>query len=119
MKLLNALFVLSVFFIFFLIIRNIRSIIKSSEKGEVFSLVNAKKLKNISFLLLFNLVSSTSVLLFNSTSVHSFEAGAISAVIGMLFGQSLGLIVAVVFTFFIAALFKVGVNIQEENQSFV
>jgi hypothetical protein len=119
MKISNALSMLIGLFIFIIILRTIRSIIKSISQGEVFSMLNAQRLKKTGILLLINLAFSYSVTLMNSFSVQTFSTSSIVPFIGMVIGEAAGDILAIVFIFFVAAIFKIGVNIQDENQSFV
>ncbi len=115
----NAISMLIGLFLFIIILRTIQSIIKSIGQGEVFSMHNAQRLKKTGILLLINLVLSYSVTLMNSFSVQTFSTSTIGPFIGMVIGEAAGDILAIVFIFFVAAIFKIGVNIQEENQSFV
>jgi hypothetical protein len=119
MKVSNAVSMLIGLFLFIIILKTIRSIIKSIGQGEVFSMLNAQRLKKTGILLLINLVFSYSVTLMNSFSIQTFSTSSIVSFIGMVIGEASGDILAIVFIFFVAAIFKIGVNIQEENQSFV
>ena len=105
--------------LYFFIIRYIRSIIKSIDNSELFSLINARRLRNIGFILLIDLVVNYSVVLFNSISTQNLDSFSLGSLIGYMFSETTMSIVAIVFTFFIAAIFKIGVNMQEENKSFV
>jgi len=118
-KILNNLLPVISLLIYMLIIRYVQVIIKSISAGEIFSIINAVRLKNIGLLLLADFIISYSFLLYNSFSFHNFEASSIGSAIGFVFAQATGYIVAIVFTFFMAAVFKIGVTLQEENQSFV
>ena len=105
--------------LYFFIIKYIRSIIKSIDNSELFSLINARRLRNIGFILLIDLVVNYSVVLFNSISTQNLDSFSLGSLIGYMFSETTMSIVAIVFTFFIAAIFKIGVNMQEENKSFV
>jgi hypothetical protein len=119
LKVANALYILTAIFVYILIIRQIRLILSSVEKNEVFSLNNARRLKNTGFLLLINLVLTYSMTYINSLAIHSIDATSIVSCLGMILGEAIGYIIAIVFTFFMAAVFRLGLNLQEENQSFV
>jgi len=118
-KICNSLSLLIALFIYILILRIIRSIIKSIAQNDVFSLLNAGRLKKIGFLMLIELVLSYSVTIINSFSIQTFNQSSIASCIGMMVGEASSYLIAIAFTFFIAAVFKIGVNIQEENQSIV
>jgi hypothetical protein len=119
MKVCNSLSLLIGLFIYILVLKTIRSIIKSVEQNEVFSMLNAQRLKKTGFLLLINLILEYTTALFNSISIQSFNPSGLGAFIGLIVGEASGCLIAIVFIFFMAAVFKIGVNIQEENQSFV
>jgi hypothetical protein len=119
MKVSNVLVILIALFIYILILRTIRSIIKSIDQNEVFSLLNAQRLKKAGYLLLIELILSYTITLINSFAIQSFNAASLGSFIGVAVGEASGHFVAIVFVFFIAAVFKIGVNMQEENQSFV
>ncbi|MBN1118437.1 MAG: DUF2975 domain-containing protein [Bacteroidales bacterium] len=105
--------------LFVFIINIIRNIIRSTEQSEVFTLLNARRLRNIGKILLLVVVLSFSLMIGNSLALNTLEPTNTAYILGMIFGESIGYIMAIVFTFFMAAVFKIGVNIQEENQSFV
>ena len=115
----NAIFLLIAMFIFLIIIRSIRSIIKSITENEVFSMENARRLKIIGFLILIRLILSYADITIASNYFNSYDSKSIAGLIGFFIGDSAGYIVAMVFVFFIAAIFKIGVSMQEENKSFV
>ena len=115
----NGIFLLLAMFIFLIIIRSIRSIIKSITENEVFSMENARRLKSIGFLILIHLILSYITIAITSNYFNSYDSQSIAGLIGFLIGDSAGYIVSMVFIFFIAAIFKIGVSMQEENESFV
>ncbi len=117
--LMNTVFMIVVFIVYIFIIRNIRAIIRSMEESKIFSLKNAHRLKNIGFLLLVHLILSHADVFIISSYFNSFNSTNIGGLVGFVIGESAGSIIAIVFTFFIAAVFKIGVSLQEENQSFV
>ena len=110
---------LSTIFCFVIILRKIRLIIKSISQNELFTLENAARLRIMGWLLLVAFLASNAMLLFlNINSVEFTFKGKFMA-FSMIFGDSVGYLVAMVFIFFMAAVFKIGVNMQEENKSFV
>jgi hypothetical protein len=115
----NTLLMLAGMFLYILIIRTIRLIIRSMDNNEVFSLKNARYLKHIGLFLVANLVLTYAVSLSNSLALHSFDGSNIASLLGFIVGDALGYIIAIVFIFFMAAVFRIGVSIQEENRSFV
>jgi hypothetical protein len=119
LKVSNTMLLFISLFIYILILRILRSIIKSIDQNDVFSILNARRLKKIGYLLLTNMILSYSIALINSLSFQSFDAYSIGVFIGLIIGEASGYLIAIAFTFFIAAVFKIGVNIQEENQSIV
>lgn len=119
MRVCNSLSVLIGLFIYILILRIVRSIIKSIAQNDVFSLLNAQRLKKIGFLLLIGLVLSYTVVIINSISMQVIDKQSLATCIGMIVGEASANLIAIAFTFFIAAVFKIGVNMQEENQSIV
>jgi len=119
LKIINVLAPLISFAFYILILICIRGIIRSASRNEVFSLANARRLKNIGFLLLVNLVISYFVIFYNTFTLQKLESFGLGSMFGMVLAEGTGMIVAIVFTFFMAALFKIGVSLQEENQSFV
>lgn len=119
MKISNALAIIIALVIYILVLRTIRSIIRSVYQGEVFTMQNALRLKRTGFLLLAELVITYAITLVNSISLHTFDSSSTATFIGMIVGDSASSLISVVFIFFIASIFKIGINIQEENQSFV
>ena len=119
MRLSNTLLIVVGMFFYILIIRTIRLIIRSMDKNEVFSLKNARYLKHIGLYLVANLVLSYAVTLSNSLALHTCTGSNIASLLGFMVGDALGYLIAIVFTFFMAAVFRIGVSIQEENRSFV
>jgi hypothetical protein len=118
-KISNSLSVLIGLFLFILILRTIRLIIKSIDQNDVFSMLNAQRLKRAGFLLLAELIITESVTLINSFSIQRIGSSDLASLIGLIAGKASGSLIAIVFIFFMAAVFKIGVNMQEENQSFV
>lgn len=119
MKISNAIATMMALFIYILVLRTIRSIIKSVYQGEVFSLQNAWRLKKTGFLLLTEVAITYTMTLINSISLHTFSSSSTAAFIGMIFGDAASSLIAIAFIFFLASIFKIGINMQEENQSFV
>ena len=118
-RIINTLFIMISLFIYILIVRNIRLIIKSMEVNEVFTMSNARLLRQMGWLLLIDLLLSQTICFSNSVSLNLSDPTAIGGLVGLIIGMVAGHIMAIVFTFFMAAVFRIGVNIQEENQSFV
>lgn len=119
LKISNALTIMIALAIYILVLRTIRTIIRSVYQGEVFSLQNAQRLKKTGFLLLAELVITYTVTLINSISLHTFNPSNTATFVGMIVGDAFSSLIAIAFIFFLASIFKIGVNIQEENQSFV
>ncbi|MFO7369643.1 MAG: DUF2975 domain-containing protein [Bacteroidales bacterium] len=119
MKISNAVTIMIALVIYILVLRTIRTIIRSVYQGEVFSLQNAQRLKKTGFLLLAELVITYTMTLINSISLHTFDSSNIATFIGMIVGDAASSLIAIAFIFFLASIFKIGINIQEENQSFV
>lgn len=119
MKVSNSLSMLIGIFLFILILRTIQAIITSIDQNDVFSMLNAQRLKRAGFLLLIELLLTDSITLVNSFSIQAIDSSDLGALIGMIVGEASGTLIAIVFIFFMAAVFKIGVNMQEENQSFV
>ena len=118
-KISNSFSVLIGLFLFILILRTIRSIIKSIDQNDVFSMLNAQRLKRAGFLLLAELIITESITLINSFSIQGIGSSDLASLIGLIAAEASGSLIAIVFIFFMAAVFKIGVNMQEENQSFV
>lgn len=119
MKISNALTMILALVIYILVLRTIQSIIRSAYQGDVFSMQNAQRLKRTGFLLLAELVISYTITLANSISLHTFDSSNIAIFIGMIVGDSASSLIGIAFIFFLASIFKIGINLQEENQSFV
>ena len=119
LNIITSLLTLTTFVIFILIIRCIRRIIKSIKENEVFSLINAKRLMTIGYLLVLNLIINYSAIIIYTSHLHTLQSSNKGYAFGLIVGDSMGYIISIVFTFFIAAIFKIGVNMQEENKSFV
>lgn len=118
-KILSGLFSTITLFLFVVILKKVKSIIHSIEQTEVFSILNANRLKAIGWLLLLVLAESNTIILLINPNAEEFTLMGKMMMSIMLISDSIGMIVAIVFTFFMAAVFKIGVNMQEENQSFV
>lgn len=119
MKIVNMLNVIVSLVIYIFILKTIRTIIKTLSSNEVFSLQNARKLKNIGYLMLAELLISYTIAGINSFSVQVLSGQNLATFIGMVVGEASSYLIAIAFTFFIAAVFKIGVDIQEDNQSIV
>jgi hypothetical protein len=119
LKLINSLYLIIVLFIYVIMIRIIRSIIRTIDTNEIFSLKNAHRLRNIGLFLLLSLILNFTLLTINTSLLFSVRGTGLSGVIGGIGGESSAQLVSMVFVFFMAAVFKIGANIQEENQSFV
>ena len=119
LSIITGLLTLITFAIFISIIRYIRRIIRSIEENEVFSLINAKRLITIGYLLVLNLIINYSAIIIYTSHLHTLQSANKGYAFGLVIGDSMGYIISIVFTFFIAAIFKIGVNMQEENKSFV
>lgn len=119
MKISNAIVIIMVLVIYILVLRTIRSIIKSVDQGEVFSLQNAWRLKKTGFLLLAEVAITYTMTLINSISLQTFNTSSTATLIGMMFGDAVSSLIAIAFIFFLASIFKIGIQMQEENQSFV
>jgi len=102
-----------------LIISIIRKIIGTIRNNNLFSEINANRLRKIGYILLVNfLLCELKVFIF-SIYFGSYDIKNISYYLGYVTGGSLGYVLLIVFTFFIAAVFRIGVSIQTENESFV
>lgn len=119
LKISNALAIMFALVIYITVLRTIRTIIRSVYQSEVFTIQNARRLKRIGFMLLAELVISYTITLFNSISFETFDSSNIATLIGMLVGDASIYLISIAFIFFLASIFKIGINIQEENQSFV
>lgn len=119
MKISNAISIMMALVIYIIVLRTIRSIIRSVYQDEVFSMKNAWRLKKTGFLLLAEVVITYTMTLINSISLHTFNASSTATFIGMMFGDAASSLIAIAFIFFLASIFKIGINMQEENQSFV
>jgi hypothetical protein len=119
LKLMNSLNIIISLLIFIFILKTIRSIIKTLSTNEVFSHQNARRLRNIGYMLLAELLISYTIIVVNTFSVQPVKGYNLATFIGMIVGEATSYLIAIAFTFFIAAVFKIGVDIQEENQSIV
>lgn len=119
LKISNAFAIIFALVVYILVLRTIRAIIRSVYQSEVFTIQNARRLKRIGFLLLADLVISYTMTMVNSISFETFDSSYIAAFIGMIIGDAFSYLISIAFIFFLASIFKIGINIQEENQSFV
>ncbi len=118
-NIINGVLTLTAMIIYILIVRSVRIIIRSIDRNEVFSLKNAGRLRTIGYLLLIDLILNYAAVYTYTTILGTIQSANKGYSVGLIVGDSLGYIIAIVFTFFMAAVFKIGVSLQEENQSFV
>jgi hypothetical protein len=69
--------------------------------------------------MLVSFLFSITLILINSFSLQEFDAFGMGSLVGFFFAESTGYIASIVFIFFMAAVFKIGIGMQEENKSFV
>lgn len=114
---LSSLIVLA-FYLF--IVRNVKLIVKSLKTNDIFTLINPKRFRNIAFLMLSSyLLNLVYQLIFNLYLKNSFHSTDIKLADWYVMDYQIGLIVSILFMFFISAVFKVGTDIAEENKSFI
>lgn len=97
----------------------IRNIIGTIKNNNLFSEINANRLKKIGYILLANFLLSILKEFIFSMYFGSFHIKDLGYYLGYLTGSSLAYILVIIFIFFIAAIFRIGVSIQAENESFV
>ncbi|MBN1598665.1 MAG: DUF2975 domain-containing protein [Bacteroidales bacterium] len=119
LKIINVLFIFTAVAIYILIIKIIRNIIKTIDQNNIFSLLNARRLKKIGFLLVANWILGYAIVYINIFTVMPLKGAAIIPAITISVTESSAQLIAIVFTFFMAAVFKIGVEMEEENKSFV
>lgn len=102
-----------------LMIYIIRKIIETVGNNNLFSEVNASRLRKIGDLLLADFLIGTFKVFIFSLYFGSFDMTNLSYFLGYMIGNSLDYLLVIVFIYFIAAIFRIGVSMQEENQSFI